>query len=78
MSHVLRVTAFEVGNPVLFFILMKADDSPWNRRPRTYISPHHDTRRRQCDIVVNCFGVPTWIIPTAPFSASANECVTKG
>jgi hypothetical protein len=35
-------------------------------------------RRRQCDMVANCFGVPTWIIPTAPFSASAKECVTNG
>jgi len=34
-------------------------------------------RVRQCDMVANCLGVPTWIIPTAPFSASAKLCVTN-
>lgn len=33
MPDVLRVTAFEVGDPVLLFILMKADDAALDRGP---------------------------------------------
>jgi hypothetical protein len=68
----LRVPTLEVRDPVILFIRMEADDPPGNRRSRTCVSLHQ-RNLDQCDIVVNCFGVPTWIIPTAPFSASANE-----
>jgi hypothetical protein len=34
VSHVLTMTALEVGDPVLLFVLMKADDLPGDRRPR--------------------------------------------
>jgi hypothetical protein len=32
VPHVLSVTALEVGNPVSFLVLMKADDLSRNRR----------------------------------------------
>ncbi len=46
VANVLRVTALEVRDPVLLFILMEADDPPGNRRPRACISLHIGPLRR--------------------------------
>jgi hypothetical protein len=40
VTHMLRMAALEVRDPMPFLILMEADDSPGNRRPRAYISLH--------------------------------------
>src|SRR5665213_2575880 len=32
VAHVLRMSAFEIGHPVLLNVLMKADDATWQRR----------------------------------------------
>jgi hypothetical protein len=33
VRNVLRVSALEIGDPLSFAVLVKADDSPWYRRP---------------------------------------------
>jgi hypothetical protein len=40
VTHVLGVAALEIGDPMTFVILMKADDLPGNRQPRTVIALH--------------------------------------
>gem|GEM_PF-6533424 len=66
MSYMLSVAAFQVGYPVVLFVLVEADDPPWDRRPRTCVSLHCNLLTAcWCDIVANCFGVPIWIMPSA-------------
>ena len=43
MPDVLRVSALELRDPLLLVILMKADDSPLNRRPIGNHSSHRST-----------------------------------
>jgi len=31
VAHVLGVPALEIGDPMLFFVLMESDDAAWNR-----------------------------------------------
>jgi hypothetical protein len=38
----LRVATLELSNPVVFLILMKADNPTWKRGAGTGVSPHDD------------------------------------
>jgi hypothetical protein len=42
MPNMLCVAALELSNPVVFLILMKADNPAWKRWAGTCVSPHGD------------------------------------
>jgi len=57
VTHMLCVPTLEISNPVLLFVLMEADDPPWDRRACTCVTLHDnssDALVRHCGELLWC------------------------